>query len=311
MAFCGQCGLQLPPGKTACPRCGTPTEPEFDLVAEDPHENDPTLAALSNYDPPYQRPVGASGSLQQQKLVLRPEGNGHDFSSLAVNDPTSEMSAADYANHPAYIQPSAIPPSNQYMNASYPDFRSQADMGYQPAASQYGTTPAQAPARKGKGRIVALLLILLGLLIILGTLAVLVLKPKGLPGSNTTSNTGSNTTSTTPTSSTASQQAQAVISQYYDDINVQDYQSAYNLWSVNPAPYDQFAAGYANTKHDDITFDNITPLANGTVKVAITIYAQEQNKHGAVIQHVYQGYYIVGQQNGIWKIFRGNFRRTG
>src|SRR6266705_6527292 len=99
MVFCGQCGLQLSPGKTACPRCGTPTEPEFDLVVEDPHANDPTIAALSSYEPEYQRPVGASAS-PQQKLVLRPDGNGHNFSRQAVNDPTSMMGAPgqpDYA----------------------------------------------------------------------------------------------------------------------------------------------------------------------------------------------------------------------
>src|SRR5205085_641886 len=105
----------------------------------------------------------------------------------------------------------------------------------------------------------------------------------------------------------------AVISQYYNDINQQDYHSAYSLWAVNPQhppqPYDRFVAGYSNTRHDDITFDKITPLANGTVRVAITIVASEENTPGNVTQHTYRGDYIVGQQNGVWKILNGNFKK--
>jgi hypothetical protein len=304
MAFCGQCGLQLPPGKTACPRCGTPTEPEFDLVAEDPRANDPTLAALSSYEPDYLRTVEAPVSPQQQKLVLRPDGNGHNFSTQAANDPTNMMSVqghAGYQDYPAYDQRTPILPAHPNIDIAYPSYTpqtSQIDKGYQPVAGQYGSLPAQVQARKGKGRTLALLLILLGLLVILGALTVFVLKQNGLLGGNSMS---------------PSQQAQAVITQYYNDINQQNYHSAYGLWAINsqhPAqPYDQFVAGYAHTRHDDITFDKITPLANGTVRVAITVLASEENTPGTVTQHTYKGDYTVGQQNGVWKILNGNFRQ--
>ena len=180
MVFCGQCGLQVPPGKTACPRCGTPTEPEFDLVPEDPRAYDPTLAALPSYEPDYQRTVGTSTSLQQQKLVLRPDGNDHNFSGQAVNDPTSMMNAQGYAgyqDYPAHVQRTPILPPSPNIDMSYPGYTpqtSQIDKGYQPIAGQYGgTTPAQAPVRKGKGRTVALLLILFSLLVILGALSLI------------------------------------------------------------------------------------------------------------------------------------------
>lgn len=301
MVFCGQCGLQLPPGKTACPRCGTPTEPEFDLVAEDPHENDPTLAALSSYEPDYQRTVGAPASPQQQKLVLRPDDNGHNFNTQAASDSTSMMSPQGHWGYPAYDQHTPILPAQPNIDIAYPSSTPQTshiDKGYQSVASQYGNIPAQAPARKGRGRTVALLLILFGLLVILGALTLFVLKQNGLLGG-----------SPTPT---PSQQAQALISQYYNDINQQDYRSAYNLRTDirhTPTSYNHFVAGYAHTRHDDITFDKITPLANGTVRISITILASEENTPGTVTQHTYQGYYIVGQQNGVWKILNGNFKQ--
>ncbi len=301
MVFCGQCGLQVPPGKTACPRCGTPTEPEFNLVAEDLHQNDPTIATLSSYGPGYLPPVGASVPLQQEKLVLRPDGTNHNFSGQAANDLTSVISLQGYQDYPSYAQRTPALPSQPTIdpsNSAYTPQTSQIDQGYQPIASQYGTLPTQAPIRKQKGHTVALLLILLGLMVILGALGLFLLKQNGLLGGNSTS---------------PSQQAQAMISQYYTDINQRDYQSAYNLWAFNskhPAqPYDRFVAGYAHTQHDDITFDKITPLANGTVRVSITIHASEVDTSGTVSQHTYQGFYLVGQQNGSWKILNGISRR--
>ena len=42
MLFCGQCGLQLAPGSTACPRCGTVTQPTLPPL-DNPHSEDPTM----------------------------------------------------------------------------------------------------------------------------------------------------------------------------------------------------------------------------------------------------------------------------
>jgi len=119
------------------------------------------------------------------------------------------------------------------------------------------------------------------------------------------------TPSPTPAPSPA-QQAQAVVQQYYADINNHDYQAAYNLWGAsyqNANPESSFANGYTNTIHDAITFGTITPLADGTVQVQLTIQATENTSYGTATS-VFQGYYIVGQENGTWKLLSSNIRKT-
>ena len=117
----------------------------------------------------------------------------------------------------------------------------------------------------------------------------------------------------TPTPSPA-QQAQAVVQQYYNDINNTDYQSAYNLWGSSyqsSHSYSSFANGFANTVHDYVTFGTITPLSDGTVQVGITLQAVNNNSSGGTTTSTYQGYYIVGQENGSWKLLSSNIRKTG
>jgi len=117
--------------------------------------------------------------------------------------------------------------------------------------------------------------------------------------------------SPTPTPSPA-QQAQAVVQQYYNDINNTDYQSAYNLWGSSyqsSHSYSSFANGFANTVHDSVTFGTITPLSDGTVQVGITLQAVDNNSSGTVT-HTFRGYYIVGQENGSWKLLSSNIRQT-
>src|SRR6266852_5231914 len=115
----------------------------------------------------------------------------------------------------------------------------------------------------------------------------------------------------TPTPSPA-QQAQAVVQQYYNDINNTDYQSAYNLWGSSyqsSHSYSSFANGFSNTVHDSVTFGTITPLSDGTVQVGITLQAVDNNSSGTVT-HTFRGYYIVGQENGSWKLLSSNIRQT-
>jgi serine/threonine protein kinase len=117
----------------------------------------------------------------------------------------------------------------------------------------------------------------------------------------------------TPTPSPV-QQAQAVVQQYYDDINNADYQSAYNLWGSSyqsSHSYSSFANGFANTVHDTVSFGTITPLSDGSVQVAITIQAVDNNSSGGTTTSTYQGYYDVGQENGSWKLLSSNIRKTG
>ena len=115
----------------------------------------------------------------------------------------------------------------------------------------------------------------------------------------------------TPTPS-PSQLAQAVIRHYFDDINQKNYQDAYQQWGSSyqsQQTYDQFAAGFSNTVRDDISIAQVTEMPDGTVQVQMTITATEQSASG-VGTKVFQGYYIVGQENGAWKLLNANFQQT-
>ena len=110
-------------------------------------------------------------------------------------------------------------------------------------------------------------------------------------------------TATQPPTLTPEQQAQSVIEQYFAAINCKDYPRAYNLWANNPQTYNDFERGFANTKHDDITFDSLVPQPDGTVQVFITLVATSN----ADVKTMYRGYYMVGQlSSGTWKITRAH-----
>jgi hypothetical protein len=104
-----------------------------------------------------------------------------------------------------------------------------------------------------------------------------------------------------------------VIQRYYNAINQADYHTAYQQLGSdyqNTQPYDQFASGFANTVHDDLSIQNITPLPDGTVKVQITLYANERSSSGTIVKE-FQGYYIVGLENGVWKILSAHLQQVG
>ena len=104
----------------------------------------------------------------------------------------------------------------------------------------------------------------------------------------------------------------ALMQEYYRDINAQNYQAAYNLWGSNfqsTNSYSSFAAGYANTLHDDLTINSITPLSDGTISMDVTLNATENTASGTVYS-TYQGTYIIGQENGAWKFLSGNFHKV-
>ncbi len=303
MAFCGQCGLLLAPGNETCPRCGSVTEPELVLNAmeapqtDDPRADGPTITSLAN--PDAQRPAGPGTPLQQQKLVLRPDGSqaSLDEQAHAQNAPTRIMASP--------------PPMPQIPNVRTPyhGFTPPVDIYHQPMPQQYsgadgGLLAQPRQRRRVSGRVLALLAVLFVLLIALGAAVVLVIKPallRGIIGNNVTS---TETATTTPTV-----QARSVIRRYYDDINSHNYHDAYILWVVDPqhpiGSYESFANGFAHTIHDDIVFNSVTPLANGTVQLDVTLTATEEAASGSV-QHMYHLFYLVGQQGGTWKILDGH-----
>ena len=301
MKFCGRCGLQLAPESTVCPRCGDITEPE--LAIEELHTDDQTVAIM-----PQAGPV----TPPQHKLVLGPHGSNPDF---GAGDPTSVMPPVPTINPTLQASPAQYPSQHDnnyaYPYTSYPGLPPES-MRYQPSAGQVGretVRPTSRPARrthKGRATAVALLIFILLLLIPVATIAIV--NPGILNGI-----LGRNIPTPTPVALTPSDHARIVMQQYYDNINKQDYREAYNLWgSAFQAThsYNDFAAGYVHTKHDALTINKLTPQADGTVRTDITIVATEDSGSGT-IQSTYQGTYIVGQENGAWKILRGNFQKVG
>ena len=318
MVFCGQCGLQLAPESTTCPRCGSVTEP--DLSIEDPHLNDPTIVTSFSapqtpqpHVPDVQHPPISQAPQQPQRLVLRPDSNP-GYHTPAPYEPTSMMTTPvsppnqqaydEYSPQSGGTYPTQPAP---YSGSAFPN-----NAGYQSLPGQFGSGEPLPSKRSRGGRIAALLTILVILLLLLGASAALALNPsllKGFFGGPTP------TPIVTPTVLTASDHARAVMNNYYNDINTQNYQGAYNLWGndfQSTHKLSDFEAGYAHTHHDDLTINSLTPLADGTISADITIKATEDDSTGTgTVISVYHGIYIVGQENGVWKILSGNFQKVG
>ena len=108
-------------------------------------------------------------------------------------------------------------------------------------------------------------------------------------------------------SASPSQQAQAVIQQFYTDINQGNYPGAYSLWGTsyqNSITYCSFVQGFAHTKHDSVKFDSQEDLADGTIKVLYRVYATEDNLSGVQSYHDID---LTGQNEyGMWKILKGS-----
>jgi serine/threonine-protein kinase len=121
-------------------------------------------------------------------------------------------------------------------------------------------------------------------------------------------------TPTTTSTPTPAQQASAIVQQYYNDINHQKYNEAYNLLGSNlqkNQTYPDFKNGFKHTQHDDILIGNVTSNPDGAFNVPITIDATEDNVPGPGTHHShYQGQYTVGLVNGHWKILNGSINRV-
>lgn len=113
-------------------------------------------------------------------------------------------------------------------------------------------------------------------------------------------------TATTPPTPTPMQQAGATVQSYFDDINIRDYTDAYNLFGSklqSKQTYSNFVSGYASTEHDTTQIGTITSNSDGTFNVPVTIQATEDNTSGGGTHlSTYQGYYVVGTENGQWKL---------
>ena len=133
------------------------------------------------------------------------------------------------------------------------------------------------------------------------------------PSPIATATTPPTPTATTPPTPTPMQQAGATVQSYFDDINIRDYTDAYNLFGSklqSKQSYSNFFSGYSSTEHDDVQIGTITSNSDGTLNVPATIHATEDNASGGGTHlSTYQGYYVVGVENGQWKLLDASIHK--
>lgn len=185
MIFCGQCGLQLAPGTTQCPRCGAKIE-ETSGQATELHSDDATIAthslALGN-------PPGQSQATPPQPLILRPGTNTNDYGSQMAYDATSRMEAPNYGTQMPPNPPMGAtyvgnyPPqsgSNYPAQGNYQDFATRTSgtygVGSYPMSTQQGYQQQPYTQDTNKVRVTATVLILLGVLLLFIALILFILQ---------------------------------------------------------------------------------------------------------------------------------------
>lgn len=311
MIFCGQCGLQLAPGSTRCPRCGAEVEPS-DIATEGAlHSDDATIASPSLKVQTPSRPNNGP-----QPLVLRPDSNpgNYDYNAQA----TSRVESPQYGGQAM----GTSYPGVGYQQ-SYPDYGTQQAGGYStvqgqgisyPGTLQQGGytqpyIPDQQERTASKGRVASIVIILIGILLIISAAVLFIIQQNSHASAGNATPPAVTQTVNQATTPTTEQQAQSVVQLLYDSVNKKDYTTAYNQWQTPPETLAQFKDGYKHTKHDDVTYESSVKQADGTVKVTVTIDATESMGQGE--RHTtYKGYYIVAQQSdGSWKITKGTIAK--
>ena len=285
-----------------------------------PHHFNPALPATVNTilqkataKNPADRYPSAGAFAQALQLTITPSSTPSEMD--ARNAPTIASSPHYYA--PAIVASAPIPPHNTPLpvsreattEASYTALAHSSSSLLQAEASR-----SSVDSSKKRSFFVLVLISCIFIAVAIGTVAGLHLRNSLATNSQTGTSTPKQQIlvtpipTTQPTSvptvavtqpprTTSAQQAQTTVQQYYNDINAKDYWDAYNLLGGSlhsSASYDQFASGYANTQHDDITFSDITPLSNGNVKVVLTLVATEQTSSGTTTTSTYRAITSLG-----------------
>lgn len=178
MVFCGKCGFQLTSGNITCPRCGTPTE--AGLNVEESQPDSPTIASSSIFgvNQSYPGTQGTSSPdrpVEQQPIILGSNPNEYAAEQMA-NEATSMMGSQIAGSgqvpsrtaYPGYVPQSEVNYPQQ--RASYPGYTMQGGT----TSQQFGASLEDAEKIRARGRIVGLLLILIGLLFILGAMVLFI-----------------------------------------------------------------------------------------------------------------------------------------
>ncbi len=115
---------------------------------------------------------------------------------------------------------------------------------------------------------------------------------------------------TSVVSLTPTDAAKAAVEQYYAYWNSGNYQAAYNLLQADYRTRNSFQSlltDYKHTHHACITIDSVTLLNDGSVRVAVTDNATEDNATGTVTNR-YTLDFIAGQEQGEWKLTPENLK---
>ncbi len=147
MTFCGQCGLQLSPGSTRCPRCGAVVE-EPGMANGELHTDDPTIASQSILSQYRQANPAPNPNTPQPPLILRSTGTNN----YNNDDATSQTRSVDYplpAPQNSYATNGYNPNAssggpgtyNPTYNAGTPDIRT----GYPPSSNGNYPAPGSYP----------------------------------------------------------------------------------------------------------------------------------------------------------------------
>ncbi len=227
MAFCGNCGLQLPPRSAACPRCGTPTDTR--LAMEESHPNDPTIAVLPASGDPTSQPGTELPTIQatptplpstQPTYISQPgatvlnSGQPTNAPTYITPLPPVAPQASDRSSYPGFP---GYPPSTPTSGANYaptvapqasspaqgvssPGYPSPGSVIYQPIEAAYAPGTQRRQNRSGQ---VALILFFVALLFVGGALGILLAKREGILFNNATPTTAAST----PTGITSTQTA--------------------------------------------------------------------------------------------------------
>jgi serine/threonine-protein kinase len=294
--------------------------------------NSPTapVAGMAGKESPMRPPSSGSGSYSDARDargemlgVIYPAPVQDEVTGMSKGDvysPLTTRSAINRANENTY-------PSQQARAGSAdPAFPNMSTPAYQPtqaasadrdnmmqafppgqnsgmqAMSPSGLQPARPVRRPLRGGIIFLIILLFaGTLVGFGALIKYHSTPPAPPPAPTTS--------LTP----ATEAAKQVLREYYTDVNERNYAAAYNRLTPQfqrYLGYNSFVSGYANTKHDDISFDRAREVSTSNVYVVTTIRALETKPQGDVINTYHIAYTIVyidasNGQRGAWKIQGG------
>lgn len=143
-----------------------------------------------------------------------------------------------------------------------------------------------------------------------------------LPGSSnesaTNSNAGTNTNSNTGSDAGTDEDydeelspGESLVVYFYESLNNGDYVTAYSLlgsaWQSTTS-YEDFRNGYLKTNQVEVNNVESIEENEDSAHVNATITAEERRASGTVLQH-YQLNYILGVENGEWRILDGDGKK--